>query len=726
MSNNRSWRTRALTSVAVLAVAAVPAQALAQDADESGGLSEIIVTAQRREENLRQVPISVNAVSAETLQNAGVGSTNTLIQAVPSLNFTRSGPSGIFVIRGVATPNGAAGEEGSTAVYVDDVYMPDLSQTVNNFNNIQRIEVLNGPQGTLFGRNAVGGLIRIITRDPGDHTVFNAVAGYGNYDTVTGQAYLSTPLGEKAGWDIAFNGQHQGKGWAYNPTLNERTRKDNHWGLRSKLVLKPTDTLKITLAGDYYRLKDNTALQLFPVSFGVASPWPNLVRTITGPISGFDSPAGYPSSTDIKLWGVSGKIELETGIGTVTSITSYRKIRNESHFDVDGTATDTLHLDYHSGNETFQQEVRLASKTTEPLSWQLGVFYMHMRAFNDQTQRGLRFALNPANRGGPLLGQNIFSIGKTDSFAAFGEVTYAITPTTHLTGGIRWTTDLRKLDPTSNTTTLRADGTVLAVATQAQPRSRFNETTFRAALRQDLSEKISAYVSVNRGFKAGQYNLQTPQDAPVKPQTIMAYEAGLKGDFLDNHLRLNIAAFHYDINDYQIRSSPGGVSALRNAAKVKIDGVDINAEAQLSTRLHLTAGASWLNSRFKSFPDAGSLLILPNGDAAGLQTALAPHFTLNLGGTYTLPLSDVSELRLTANFQHKSSYVFEADNLLRQPAYDVVNASIEYKINDHFAVEGYMRNIGNKAYNVQMVTSVGQAALSAAPRQYGLNFKVNY
>lgn len=485
-------------------------------------------------------------------------------------------------------------------------------------------------------------------------------------------------------------------------------------------MLKPSDTLKVTLAGDYYWTKDNTALQLFPVSVTPAT------RVVNGPLAGLDSPAGYPSLTEIKVWGVSGKIELETGIGMVTSITSYRKIRNESHFDVDGTATDLLHLDYHSGNETFQQELRLSSKTTEPLSWQLGMFYLHSRAFNDQFQNGLALRGNTTH---------IDSIGKTDSISVFGEATYAITPTTHLTGGIRYTSDHRKLLPTSNTATLVAATGLLNALVVPNPkfnaidRVTYNETTFRVALRQDLSDKISAYVSVNRGFKAGQFNLQTPQDPPVKPQTIMAYEAGLKGDFLDNHLRLSIAGFHYDINDYQIRSSPNGVSLLANAAKVKIDGVDINAEAVLTSRFHVTAGAAWLNSRFASFPKAanpGANLALPSGDATGLQTALAPHFTLNLGGTYNLPLGGESELRFTANFQHKSSYVFEADNLLRQPAYDVVNGSIEYKINDHFAVEGYMRNIGNRVYNVQMVTSVGQAALSAAPRQYGLNFKVNY
>ena len=325
-----SLRVRALSSAALIGIATVAAPVYGQTADDEGsGLKEIVVTAQHREELLRNVPIAVNAVSADTLSSMGVSSTSSLVQAVPSLNFTRSGPSGIFVIRGVATPNGAAGEEGSTAVYVDDVYMPDLSQTINNFNNIQRIEVLNGPQGTLFGRNAVGGLIRVITRDPGDKTEFNAVAGFGNYETFSGQAYFATPLADNVGWDIAFTGQDQGKGWGYNPTLKQDVRIDDHWGLRSKLVIKPTDQLKITLAGDYYKTDDNTALYIFPIKIDPPS------KVATGPISGVDSPAGFPSATHSKVWGGSGKIEWASGIGEVSSDNYYGEVRTGRARDVD-------------------------------------------------------------------------------------------------------------------------------------------------------------------------------------------------------------------------------------------------------------------------------------------------------------------------------------------------------------------------------------------------------
>ncbi|MBU6268362.1 MAG: TonB-dependent receptor [Sphingomonadales bacterium] len=712
----------ALGGMAAALLAGVPALAAAapepQAKADNGQLDEIVVTAQHREENLRAVPIAVNAVNADTLKNIGVSDTSNLVQAVPSLNFTRSGPSGIFVIRGVATPNGAAGEEGSTAVYVDDVYMPDLASTVNNFNNIQRVEVLNGPQGTLFGRNAAGGLIRIITRDPGQQTVFNGQMGYGNYQTFDGQAYAATPLSDKAAIDIAFTGHDQGKGFGYDVTQGKDVRTDRHWGVRSKLVLHATDSIKVTLGGDYYKTDDTTPVYIFPISITPATGVAN------GPISGQDSPAGYPSGTHIRAWGISGKIEADVGFADLTSISAYRKLKNHSDFDVDGSATDLFHLGYDSGTRSFQQELRLNSKGSGPLQWQLGGFYFHAFAFTDQFQDGL------ALRG---TRSHIFAHGKTDSLSVFGEATYALTPTTHLTGGLRYTSDKRKLPEGYVDTILAATGAVLAHKTNTLTEKTFNQVTFRAALRQDITDNVNVYLSVNKGFKAGEFNLQVPGDAPVNPETIMAYEGGLKGDFLNRHLRISLAGFHYDIKNYQIRTTVGTITALQNATSVKVDGVDITAEAAVNSQLHLNVGASWLNSRFGQFGGAGTNVTAPGyypasdpGNATGHMTALAPHFTLNLGATYTIPLPEGREIRLTGNMTHKSSYVFEADNVLRQPAYTVANGSIELKLTEHVSIEGWMRNIGNKNYNVQMVTSVGQAALAAAPRQYGMDFKWNF
>jgi iron complex outermembrane receptor protein len=197
-------------AMVVMATLAGGPQAVAQEAaaasdekETDGGLNEIVVTAQHRAENQQDVPISITAITADALGSSGVSATSDLSQVVPAVQMTRIGPSGLFFVRGVGTTNAAAGEEGANAFYVDGVYIPDLAGTVNNFNNIARIEVLKGPQGTLFGRNASGGLIHIITRDPSaDETIVSGNVGYANFDTVSGQLYASTPLSENLAVDL--------------------------------------------------------------------------------------------------------------------------------------------------------------------------------------------------------------------------------------------------------------------------------------------------------------------------------------------------------------------------------------------------------------------------------------------------------------------------------------------------------------------------------------------
>jgi iron complex outermembrane receptor protein len=426
---SNKFRTRALTGAALtglMAAAATPVWA--QEADSNAGLEEIVVTAQHREERLQDVPIAISAVSANALAQNGVDSSRDLPQIVPSVQFTRSGASGLFFVRGVGTTNAAVGEEGANAVYVDGVYIADLAQTVNNFNNIQRIEVLKGPQGTLFGRNATGGLIHIITREPGDETVFAGKVGYGNFETVNTQGYLATPLGENAAVDLAVTKLHQNNGWGRNLTLNRKNRIQDYWGARSKLVLRPTDTIKLVASGDYYKNADNMTLGYKIVPGTVNS------GGAVSPAGFYDTTLNHYPLTRQKIWGVSLTGEADLGFATLTSVTAYRKTRNISDFDVDGGPADTLNIAFVSGGDSFQQEVRLASTATDPISWQAGAFFLKTSANNNSTFFGAAFG------GGR---QEILADLSSKSYAAFGEVTWNITPSTHLTGGIRYTTDRR-------------------------------------------------------------------------------------------------------------------------------------------------------------------------------------------------------------------------------------------------------------------------------------------
>jgi iron complex outermembrane receptor protein len=425
--NRRSLRARILGGSALIcsfaagplfASSAVAQEAPAPTPDQAStpvpaarpqsGLSEIVVTAQRREENLQEVPIAIAAMTSETLESAGIDATNTLTQAVPSVQFSRSGPSGLFFIRGVGTTNASGGEEGSNAFYVDNVYIPDLAGTITNFNNIERIEVLKGPQGTLFGRNAFGGLVHVITKDPGDSLEVNAEGGYGNYETVNGKLYVAGPLTSTLGASVALTGQDQGKGWGYNATLNEEIRQEDYWGARGKLLWEPSPSAKITLSGDYYSIDDDTAISWALDEDYIAA-------------GGFESAGSMvslgdvPSHTSIDQWGGSITGEFDLGFAELTSITAVRDTDNHSNFDVDASPAPNLRIDYVSGTRAYQQELRLASSDAGPLNWQVGAFYLRSK----QTNYSYLLGLAASGGLGPGAGILIDAQLVTDSYAGF-------------------------------------------------------------------------------------------------------------------------------------------------------------------------------------------------------------------------------------------------------------------------------------------------------------------
>jgi iron complex outermembrane receptor protein len=779
-------RLRALLGTAAIGALALASPAVADAADAagetgdttaSGGLNEIIVTAQHRQENLQEVPIAVAAVTADALENTGIDATRDLPQVVPSVQFTRSGPSGLFFVRGVGTTNAAAGEEGANAVYVDGVYMADLGQTINYFNNIERIEVLKGPQGTLFGRNATGGLIHVITREPGDELKMDGEFGYANYDTVSARGYIAAPLAEGLSADIAVTKYHQNDGWGRNLTRGGKNKFQSYSGIRSKIVAKPSDSLKFTLAGDYLRNKDN------PVGWRIAdgtigtglNRGPGVAGTPATAVvaDNHDTTANDFALTKQKIRGVSLTAEADLGFATLTSISAYRKTKTNSDFDVDGGPLSLIRIQFESGMKSFQQEVRLASNDTDPLSWQIGGFYLDSTADNDSFFSGGAF--------GTAKGQEVKAKLDTQSYAVFGEATYAITPTTKLTGGIRYTKDTRDFDASQFILTATGarvpggavtvpSGQPLATPGVQQSSLKYHKLTWRVALRQELAEDISVYASANKGFKSGSYSLQNPLNDPYLPQSIMAYEVGFKSELFDRRLRLNLAAFHYKIDDYQVRSAATanpGSSLVLNAATVKVDGVELEFEAAPTDQLRFFGGATLLNSRYGSFGGVGAAfqapIVYPSisgqtaattcptalrgsknpgvvaagtwiggyftcfGDVSGNKVSNAPKFAASLGATYTVPVSETGTVRFTALYAYNSGYYFEPDNIAKQGNYSLVNASVEYRPTENVGIEVWGRNLGNTDYAAQKITTAtGTVQTNGAPRTYGVNLKFDF
>ncbi len=764
-SSHRSSVRSLLSGGAAMAVAGIlagsPSMAFAQStpAEPEYGLEEIVVTAQRREENMQSVPISVTAVSAATLAKSGVGGTIQLNQIVPSVQVTRSGPSTIFYIRGVGNSSGGIGEEGANAFYVDGVYLGDLTQANTEFNNIERIEVLKGPQGTLFGRNSSGGLVNIITKEPGDEVVVNAKVGYGNYQTLRGQLYAASPLNDKISADIALTARDQNKGWGKNLLTGKDYGLGWGFGARSKVVFRPGDRTKIVLSGDVKRANDSftSGFQLHRDSVGINAAGGPGFRYV-GDYNINTSLAGY---AHVKAWGASLQIEHELDWATLTSLSAQRYVRVSSVFDGDYTPQDLTFVDVQSSTRSWQQELRLSSNSGGPLNWQTGAFYYHSIArVLGQTVTGLGV-------GGLGRGFRIVSSMKTDSLAGFAEATYSLTDTTHLTAGARYTHDKR--DHKANRFQVnQTPGTALFNAFTGPPFAQaktFNKVTYRVALRQELTDKINVYGSYNRGFKSGIYSLNsTPGSNPVvKPQVIDAFEVGMKSELFDNMLRFNIAGFHYKIKNYQVRSvapGGGGTALLLNAGAVKVDGVEADFAFAPTRELRITGNATYLDSRYSSF--LGNTFYYPNpavcnnvppatltppgvvpgrttgaptsggnrlcfGSAKGNQTPESPKFAASLAAVLTLDVGSEGKLISNILYSYTGRLFFEAENRLQQKAVSVINGAIEYRPSPSWGVELFVNNLTDKQYyHTAAAGTTGDHAELAPPRTYGVNLTFDF
>jgi len=746
MKGFTSQSHRTIVSGLALSVASLALAGTASAQDEgaetsSGGLQDIVVTAQRRSEDLQKVPISITALNAETLEATGLTSTLALTQAVPSVTFTRSGPSILFAIRGVGNTSAGSGEEGPNAFYVDNIYIADLTSLIVEFNNIDRVEVLKGPQGTLFGRNASGGLINIITREPGEEFVFDGRAGYANYQTVSGQAYVAGPLSETLSADLALTGRKQSKGWGVNLLDGKETALGWNWGARSKWAWRPSDAFKLVVAGEYFKASDNlsSGFAVLPGSVGVG---------------GFTNPGPYnintsdPTYANRRVWGVSATADLDLDWATLTNISAVRKVKTGGALEGDYVPTQLLRLGVFTKSDTIQQEIRLASKSTYPFSWQVGLFYLRINTFlDDNTFRGLQV-------GGVDSGYNLDSRMIANSYAAFGEATYAITPTTFLTGGLRYTQEKRTL-AASQVPINQVPGSVLETAltlVDRRDRLKFEKVTYRAALRQDVTEDVSAYASYNSGFKAGLWAMQSPRNEPVKPQTTEAFEVGLKTKLFDNTVRFNIAAFHSKIKNFQVRSaSTGSLSLLLNAGAARINGIEADIEIAPAEGLNLSASVALLDSKFTDFQRAlftypTPATCVPNGNPPGVSTGpatggnttcigtatgnrlpLAAKFAGNIGASYVMPLADERSLTFNARVSYTGSFYFEPDNRNRQKSYGLLNGSIKYRLNPNWALELWGNNLTDKRYLQSGVgTPTADQGVFGPPRTYGVNLEIDF
>ncbi|WP_343615984.1 TonB-dependent receptor [Novosphingobium sp.] len=706
-------RTLGFSGASALAVCLASAAQAQEATPPAPGVADIIVTAQRRSESMQKVPIAVTAASAERLSQIGVASTSDLTTLAPAVHVSTGLGGASIAIRGVGG-TGSGADESANAVYIDGVYQPSPTASLFAFNNIQRIEILKGPQGTLFGRNASGGLIQIITPAPSADTNLKAQIGYGNYDTVTAGLYATTGITDNLAIDVSGNYNHQGKGWGKNLTTGQDAYKGEYGGVRSKLLWTIDSGTSLTLAAMYSHAYAPN------LQGGALIPGELTVVGTPGYNGFYNTTTNNDLRTGTDQQNYSATFKHDLGFATLTSITSRDFVHFRLTTEKDLSPVPLLNLNINSLSYSWTQEFQLASNGDGPLKWTLGAFYYGNELKTVPVQvSGLAVA--------PLAYADTFSWANTQSFAAYGQATYEIAKGTHLTGGLRYTIDKRHID----FVTTISDPTVPATT---YPRQSLEDKkpSWRVALDQQATRDVLLYASYSRGFKSGLFNATNPNLPSVRPQTVDAYEIGLKSDLFSHKLRANIALFDNEVKDIQIRGIPNGLTTpiFYNGANASFKGVDLELEAAPArgltaqanlSYLHGLYGAGFTNALYFTLPAApAGGLIASVGDASGKVPVLAPELVLSLSAQYAFA-TPIGRTTLAGSYSYNDGFFFDPQNRVHQPAYGLFNGSVTVEMLPRISVKVWAENIGNKHYysDVQPDT-FGDAYFPAAPRTFGV------
>jgi len=732
------------------AVIATPSFAQSADAQpQETGLEDIVVTAQKRSESLQRVPVAVTALSQSAIAGANIEASVSLSKVTPNLNITVNNTNASPYIRGIGSQFANPGLENSVSVYFDDMYMPRASSAVFSFSDIERIEVLKGPQGTLYGRNATGGAIRIITKDPAHAFETAGSVTYGTNNRFALEGLVNAPLAEGLAARISYR-HDQNDGFVRNVGVGgpKRLNGRNEEFLHGKLLFDGVDNLTIKLTGDYVNKQDTEG-------FAFTNLFPGGPEQIGAAMGGNVSQGFHTTATnisnngvDLENWGLSLRAEYDAGAVTLASITSYRSENQETFGDLDGTDADLQQAYFRQITKLWTQEFQAVSASDGPLSYVAGLYLL------DEKSRA------PFGIYGVGVGEGVFfgSNGKvhTTSIAPYGQADYAFNDAFKLTVGARYTIEKKKLVysygllgstvngefPDDAIIAPNGDcdvaGEILCRAPAAAPK--FKQFTPKATLSFTPAQRILLYLTYSRGFKSGGLNLPAFGTVDeVKPEILDAFEFGWKTEF--GNVRLNGAAFYYDYKDLQQQitdQSTGGTRAV-NAASARVWGVEADLLWKASRQLEFGLGGGYLNSKYKDYigdayvpcgqvPDNATciaqgglgLALLAGQDFGGNRLVNAPKFTGYARVDYDQPLpAGYGALRFNTTVNYRSSSSYDPAALFVERKRTMLSAKLTWlSEGETYYVSVYGENLTDRDYNVIMAPQAsGGWRIQGAPRQ---------
>ncbi|MBB4839216.1 iron complex outermembrane receptor protein [Sphingomonas kyeonggiensis] len=726
-----------------------PAPATTDAQATDNGLVDIVVTAQKRQESAQNVPIAITALNSEQLSAAGTNETMDLKASVPALNVTTAtGGIGLPRIRGVGATGQGPGIENPVAVYVDGFYYGASFGVLQSLFDTDQVAVLKGPQGTLFGRNATGGLIQISTMAPSFETKAKGQIGFGNYSTLNGGLFLTGGITDTLAASISAQVEDRGNGFGKNVFTGKDIQAGRTWAGRAKLLFQPDADTSVLLSGDFNgRYASEPAFRNFRLN-ALGQNVPNQIIAAGG-----DPDRDIYSDIDPRMttrqWGTGLTISHDFGGFTLKSMTGYRKSDFTYYFDPDGTALRRLVIDNIQYDKQFTQEINLISDSAGPFKWVLGGFYMHDSAGSAQSRSSGLLTF-----GGNGYTDQVNNV-KLDSYSGFAEGTYTFGESTNFTAGIRYTSDTRSL--TAQSISFNGATNVRTVTNSADDHV-FNKLTWRASLDHRFSPELLAYASYNRGFRSGTYIAQVSPIILLHPEVVDAYELGIKSDLFDRRVRLNVAGYYYDQSNIQVQQVISGANSIYNADGAHIYGIDADVTVQVSRNFKLFGGVNYTHARYTNFTNAiisvpfplpagfviptgqtclgtfgspfaqlgGNCLL--RGDASGNKLQNTPEFTASVGGSLDIPTASAGTFTIAGNYYYNDGYVGTTDERVFQGHYSLLDASIAWKMpGDKWTIRVWGKNLTDTHYWSQLgATNSGDNGTSNAPRTYGVSLGFSF
>jgi iron complex outermembrane receptor protein len=704
--HRKARRAAILGATALVAPFATPA--LAQGtADATVDSNTIIVTAQRRSEALEDVPMTVSVVNQQTLSSLGVNTIRDLQNVTTGFMVNNSGSYPQPAIRGVTTINAGA-YENNVALFVDGLYEYTAQVLNMDLPNVQNIQVLKGPQGTLYGRNATGGAILIDTIDPGDTWHGNAEATYANYNDRRARGYAAGPLSDKIGLSVA--GTFRKTDGYYK--LASRTTpgafdKEHFLGLeqetaRVKLKFDLTDTFRATLGYNYIRSSDPRGVYFTPIE-NVNTPYTGANATRPRDLG---EVAGDVWDLDLHQHEGSLKLEWDSGIGTLRSVTGYTKEWLDTTYDSDGSYAAGTYSDSRIYDRIWQENVDYSINAIDKLDLVVGGNYYNIETHYQPGRENVNYMAPVGSPAGtPLssykkLSATLFFRTK-EAWALFFDGTYHLTDKLSINAGGRYTEETQDVSGRKDyyCTNSASGATCLSTLTpgvasltpyNASFSSHYSKFTPRASIRYEITPRTNVYASYSRGFRAGEWNSVAPGESAaawpgptgqVGPETVDAFELGLKSAGPRYHF--DLAGFYYNYKDLQVSSTQfvNGVATvlLQQVPKAHIYGIEGNFDYEVVDNVTIRAGATWLHARYGDGAIFTGVGVVPTStgfnfnsdplkvlfnqafpplaqDLTGKQMSRSPDFTGFVGIDYLIPKGD-GGFRFAANLKYTTSYV---------------------------------------------------------------------